>query len=155
MMTTQDAIQVETLVDCRPTNMRIYEKRQASFYASVALAVDRRVGFVFSVEAGAPAGEAQLTAAAARQALEIVREQAPAARVTFAVRQDRVAAALTAAFADEQVTVVSTRDFARWDEAYVSADERMGTGAGVIPHLWRGDITEAEVACFHDAAARF
>jgi len=154
-MAPDTADHVEILIDCRPTNARVYEKGQAAFYVSVAMAVDPRSGFLFSVDIAPPREEDQKTVEAARNALQAVRDQMPAARITFAVRQERVGAALAAAFGDDPVTVATTCDFGPWDEAYISLDERMGSGTGVIPHLWRGDITEAEVARFHAAAARF
>jgi len=151
---TEDAIDVEILTDCRPTNIRLHEKGQAPYYAGVVLCIERGSGFILSSEIVAPGEDDRAIVEAGRNALQAVRDQVPAAHVTFAVRQECAGAALTAAFGDE-VTIATTCDFGPWDDAYVSFDERMGSGAGIIPHLWRGDITEPEVARFHEAAARF
>jgi len=140
------------LLDRRPTNMRIRDTGQAPYYPDVIMCIARSSGVILSMEIARPTDGHAPIVETARKALESVRHESAQVNVVFATRQDHVAAVLASAFAEE-VKVQAGADFDPWDTAYIELDLRMGSGTGMLPYLWRGDITDAEVAAFFDAAA--
>ena len=143
------------LMDRRPTNVRVKEKDAPVRFPDLVMCVEQESGLVLGIELLDAEGGDEAVIRVARRILEAAQPGAPAMKVLWAVRQEQVGRVMAGAFGSEHVLLVTGVDFALWDEAYAALDGEMGGGGALLPHLWRGDISEQEVAEFHEAAARF
>ncbi len=146
---------VQVLVDRAPTNIQIGKKRAAVHYPDVVLCVDQDSGFIYHQDVLQPDDGEEAVAAAAQAALAGIGRKNPGARVIWVARQEQVAAALAACFGDADVWSESSDSFSLWDAAYVAMDRQLGSGRGVLPYLWRGDITAEEVGALFEAAVHY
>lgn len=149
---SRDAVAVTILVDRRPTNLRVREKGQQPFFPDVVMCVEQHSGMILSANLTPPEeGDGAIQQAVA-EAAEALQRDRPGAAVTLLVRQDFVAAALHTPPPGSAVRMGRSAEFAAWDQAYLSMEQRMG-GGGMLPYLWHGDISADEVAEFFAAAA--
>jgi len=146
---------VQVLVDRAPTNIQVGKKRAAVYYPDVVLCVDQDSGFIYHQQVLQPNDGEEAVGAAAQAALADIGRENPGARVIWVARREQVAAALAACFGDADVWSESSESFGPWDEAYVGMDRKLGSGRGVLPYLWRGDITAEEVGALFEAAAHY
>lgn len=152
---TQGAQRIRVLVDRRPTNMRVREGRGAGYYCDVVLCVDQASGFILKHAMLRPDDSDGGVTAAAQDTLDLLRQRAPGAEVTWVVRQERIARALAICFPEVDTSFQPDESFALWDEAYLSMDQRLGSGGRLVPYLMRRGITAQEVAELFEAAAHF
>ena len=143
------------LMDRRPTNVRIKEKNAPVRFPDLVMCVEQESGLVLGIELLDAEGGDEAVIRVARRILEAAQQGAPAMKVLWVVRQEQVGEVMAGAFGSENVLLVTGVDFALWDEAYAALDGEMGGGGALLPHLWRGDISDQEVAEFHEAAALF
>ena len=143
------------LIDRRPTNMQIRDKRTGDYCADVVMTVDQASRYLFKVEAIRPDAGGDAIVSAAQETLRSIRRDNPDVQAVWVARQHSVARALAAAFDEDEISIQPGDTFSPWDEAYLGMDRHMGSGGGMLPYLWRGDITEAEVAELFEAAALF
>jgi len=146
---------VRVLVDRVPTNMQVGRNPATARYPDLVLCVDQDSGFIYQHELLQPDEGDTGVGMAAEAALGRIHREAPGARVVWVTRREPVAAALAARFAEADVWSESGESFRLWDEAYVAMDRQFGSRRGVLPYLWRGDVTAEEVAALFEAAARF
>jgi hypothetical protein len=146
--------QVRILIDRRPTNAHIGEKGRPGYYADIVMCVEDS-GFVFGAGTANPEEGDAAIVAQVEKVLRAVSDAAPGRPVLWMVRQGRVAEAVAARVGAENVLLAQGEAFAPWDEAYLSMDQHMGSGGAMLPYLWRGDVSEEEVAELFEAAADF
>jgi len=146
---------VRVLIDRQPTNMQVREKGSAGYYCDVVMCVDQASGFILKQAALKPDDGDEAVMAVAQETLDLLRKRAPGAEVTWVVRQERIARAIAVCFPEVDTSLQPGESFAQWDEAYLSMDQRLGSGGRLLPYLLRGDITEQEVAELFEAAAHF
>lgn len=146
---------VQVLVDRAPTNIQVGKKRAAVYCPDVVLCVDQDSGFIYHQQVLQPNDGEEAVGAAAQAALADIGRENPGARVIWVARREQVAAALAACFGDADVWSESSESFGPWDEAYVGMDRKLGSGRGVLPYLWRGDITAEEAGALFEAAAHY
>ncbi len=146
---------VQVLVDRAPTNMQVGKKRATVYCPDIVLCVDQDSGFIYHQQVLQPDDGEETVGAAAQAALADIGREHPGARVIWVARREQVAAALAACFGDADVWSESSENFGPWDEAYVGMDRKLGSGRGVLPYLWRGDITAEEVGALFEAAAHY
>ena len=146
---------ITVLIDRRPTNMRIQEKGAAGYYCDVVMCVDEASGFILKQAVLKPDDSDGAVIAVAQETLNLLRQRAPGTEVTWVVRQERIARAIAVCFPEVDTSLQPGESFAQWDEAYLSMDQRLGSGGRLLPYLLRGDIAEQEVAELFEAAAHF
>ncbi len=135
--------------------MQVRKKRAGVYHPDVVLCVDQDSGFLYHQQVLQPDDGEEAVGAAAQAALAGIGRENPGARVIWVARQEQVAMALAACFGDADVWSESSDSFGPWDEAYVAMDRQLGSGRGVLPYLWRGDITTQEVGALFEAAAHY
>jgi len=146
---------IRVLIDRQPTNMQVREKGTAGYYCDVVMCVDQASGFILKQTVLKPDDSDGAVIAVAQETLDLLRQLAPGAEVTWVVRQERIARALAVCFPEAGTSLQPGGSFAQWNEAYLSMDQRLGSGGRLLPYLLRGDITEQEVAELFEAAAHF
>ncbi len=146
---------IRVLIDRQPTNMQVREKGTAGYYCDVVMCVDQASGFILGQAVLKPDDSDGAVIAIAQETLDLLRQRAPGAEVTWVVRQERIARALAVCFPEVDASLQPGESFAQWDEAYLGMDQRLGSGGRLLPYLLRGDITEQEVAELFEAAAHF
>jgi len=135
--------------------MQIREQGAAGYCCDVVLCIDQSSGLILKQAVLKPEDSDAAVAAAAHETLDSLRQRAPGVGVVWVARQERVATALAARFRRSDIALESGDSFGPWDEAYLAMDRQMGSGGGMLPYLWRGDIMAEEVAELFAAAARF
>jgi len=146
---------VRVLIDRQPTNIQVREKGAAGYYCDVVMCVDQASGYILKQAVLKPDDSDGAVTAVAQETLDLLRQRAPGAEVTWVVRQERIARALAVCFPEVDSSLQPGESFAPWDEAYLGMDQRLGSGGRLLPYLLRGDITEQEVAGLFEAAAHF
>jgi len=146
---------IRVLIDRQPTNMQVREKGAGSYYCDLVMSVDQASGFIFEEAAVKPDAGDEAVIAVAQKTLDQLRQRTPRAELTWVVRHERIASALAICFPEMATSLQPGEDFARWNEAYLGMDERLGSGGRLRPYPMWGDITEQEVAAFYAAAASF
>ena len=146
---------VQVLVDRAPTNIRVRKKRAGLYYPDVVLCVDQDSGVIHHHDLLHPDDGEEAVGVVAQAALAAVRQGNPSVRVIWVARGEQVAAALASRFGEADVWSGSSEDFGLWDEAYIGMDRELGSRRGILPYLWRGDITAEEVGALFTAAAHY
>jgi hypothetical protein len=146
---------IKVLIDRQPTNMQVREKGTVGYYCDVVMCVDQASGFILQQAVLKPDDSDGAVIAVAQETLDLLRQRAPGAEVTWVVRQERIARALAVCCPEVDTSLQPGDSFAPWDEAYLGMDQRLGSGGRLLPYLLRGDITEQEVAELFEAAAHF
>jgi hypothetical protein len=146
---------VRVLVDRRPTNMQVGGKGATAYCPDIVLCVDHDSGVIFAHELVHPHDSDEAVGAAVRETRAHLTQETPGVRVTWLARQEQVTTALAAYCGEDEVRLAPGESFAPWDEAYLSMDQRFGSGRALVPYLWRGDMTAEEVGALFQAAAAF